>query len=118
MIKTAILSLALSAIAFNANAQAKTGGFEGPSAVANTTVAEAQKMSDDTSVVLTGKIEKGLGDEKYLFSDATGSIVVEIDDEDWRGLVVKPENTVEIRGEVDRELMKDAEIDVDVVKLK
>ncbi len=105
------------AVASQANAQGFGGGFQGPT-ISSSTVAEALKMNDDTPVVLVGKIEKNLGNEKYQFSDKTGSIVVEIDDEDWRGQVVKPENTVEIRGEIDKELLGTPEIDVDVIILK
>ena len=105
--------LAVTAQAYPANG----GGFDGPG-ISTSTVAEALKMQDDTAVILNGKIEKSLGNEKYLFNDGTGTIVVEIDDDDWRGVTVKPENTVEIKGEVDKELMAEPEIDVDTVTLK
>ena len=97
-------------------ATAPRGGFTGPG-LAVSTVAEAAKMSDDQAVVLEGKIKQGLGDEKYLFHDASGEITIEIDDEDWRGLSVGPEDTVEISGEVDKELF-DVKVDVDTIKLK
>lgn len=113
----AILALALTFIASgNAVAKKAGGGFQGPG-VANATVAEALKMSDDTPVVLRGKIEKSLGDEKYQFNDGTGIIVVEIDDDEWNGVVVKPENTVELRGEIDKDMMQAPEVDVNVVIL-
>lgn len=107
------------AVASNANAQAQNlgGGFQGPT-IASTTVADALKFNDDTPVVLVGNIQKNLGNEKYQFADKTGTIVVEIDDEDWRGQVVKPENTVEIRGEIDKELLGTPEVDVDSIILK
>ena len=107
------LSVALSG---NALAKKHGGGFEGPG-VSSSTVAEALKMNDDTPVVLKGKIEKSLGNEKYQFNDGTGVIIIEIDDDEWNGVVVKPENTVEIRGEIDKELMKDPEVDVEVIML-
>ena len=69
------------AVASQANAQGFGGGFQGPT-ISSSTVAEALKMNDDTPVVLVGKIEKNLGNEKYQFSDKTGSIVVEIEDEE------------------------------------
>ena len=102
---------------FMNNAQA---AFEGPNApsVETTTVQKALSMSDETPVVLTGKIINNLGDEKYTFKDATGEIVVEIDDEDWRGLNVTPENTVEIRGEIDKDFYEKAKIDVDMITIK
>ena len=95
---------------------AQQGGFTGPS-IAKSTVAEAKNLSDDTPVILTGKIEKSLGGEKYLFSDQTGSLTVEIDNEDWRGVTVSENDVVEIRGEIDKDLMS-MKIDVDSVVKK
>ena len=114
----AVSALALTfAVASQANAQVYGGGFQGPT-ISSSTVADALKMNDDTPVVLIGKIEKNLGHEKYQFNDGTGTIVVEIDDEDWRGQTVKPENTVEIRGEIDKELLGTPEVDVDSILQK
>ncbi len=94
--------------------------FNGPSAVANTpmTIKQALSLQDDSKVVLQGHIINGLGDEKYTFSDGTDQIVVEIDDEDWAGRKVTPENTVEIFGEVDKDTLKPTEIDVDSFTVK
>lgn len=92
------------------------GGFVGPN-VSATTVEQALKMSDDTPVVLKGKITQGLGDEKYQFTDGTGTIVVEIDDDEWRGITATPEDTVELRGEIDKDLMRTPEVDVDYVTI-
>lgn len=102
-----------------ANAQA-TGGFEGPSAsqLAATTVQEALDLNDEAKVVLQGNIVNSLGDEKYTFKDATGEIVVEIDDEDWHGVKVTPEKTVEIIGEVDKDANEPTKIDIDAVTVK
>ena len=100
----------------NASAQQNLGGFTGPSAVAPTTVAEALQKADNTAVELTGKIEKSLGDEKYQFSDESGKTVVEIDNEDFRGVSVNENDTVKLRGEVDKEFMEAPTIDVDTVE--
>ncbi len=97
-------------------AAAPRGGFTGPG-LAVSTAAEAAKMGDDQPVVLQGKIKQSLGNEKYLFQDASGEITIEIDDDDWRGLSVGPEDTIEISGEVDKELF-DVKVDVDTVQLK
>lgn len=97
-------------------AMALRGGFTGPG-LSVSTVAEANKMSDDQPVVLVGQIQQSLGDEKYLFKDASGTITIEIDDEDWRGVNVTPEDTIEISGEVDKDLF-DIKVDVNTVKLK
>ena len=61
---------------------------------------------------------KELGDEKYLFKDASGTVTVEIDNEDWRGLNVTPQDTVILNGEIDKEMFKDTKIDVDSIALK
>ena len=110
LLSASVLSLA---IGFSASAMA---AFQGPG-VAPTSVADALKLRDDAAVVLTGQIEKSLGNEKYQFKDATGTVVIEIDDEDWRGVDVKPEDTVIIKGEIDKDVFS-TEIDVDSVELK
>ncbi len=111
---------AASVLVLSASAMADNhlgGGFQGPSAVDVVTVEQASKMKDESQVILRGNIESSLGDEKYLFKDKTGSIRVEIDDDDWKGLVVKPTDTVEIKGEVDSHLMKPNDIDVESISL-
>ena len=110
------LGLSTSALASGFTGPQQAGGFQGPG-LAPSSVAEALKLNDDTPVVLVGQIEKSLGDEKYLFKDASGTITIEIDDEDWRGVNVTPEDTIEISGEVDKDLF-DIKVDVDTVKLK
>ncbi|MBP5534874.1 MAG: NirD/YgiW/YdeI family stress tolerance protein [Alphaproteobacteria bacterium] len=95
-------------------------GFDGPRApsLAPTTVQQALTMRDDTVVVLTGHIVHSLGDEKYLFRDDSGEVIIEIDDEDWRGVTVKPEDLVEIVGKVDKEFMERTKIDVETFSIK
>lgn len=116
LLSASVLALSVilsgSALAKNHNPR---GGFQGPG-ITVSTVAEALQMKDDAPVVLKGSIEKSLGHEKYLFKDASGSVTVEIDDDDWRGLTVTPADKVEIRGEVDKDFFK-TEIDVDSVTL-
>lgn len=114
--------LATTALLFSTSlAQAQfAGGFEGPSAVKNNTVTiqDALKQRDDSKVMLKGNIVNSLGDEKYTFKDTTGEVVIEIDDEDWNGMKVTPENTVEIFGEVDKEWNRPTKIDVDSLRVK
>lgn len=100
----------------NPNGALQQGGFSGPG-IAVSTVAEALQMGDDTAVVLEGKIEKSLGKEKYLFKDKSGSVTIEIDDDDWKGVTVTPQNTVVIKGEVEKDFFK-TEIDVNRVEVK
>ncbi|MDR2461479.1 MAG: YgiW/YdeI family stress tolerance OB fold protein [Deltaproteobacteria bacterium] len=86
------------------------GGFQGPGLDVST-VEQALRMSDDSAVILRGNIIQHLGKDNYLFQDGTGSITVDIDDDKWRGVTVKPENLVEIQGEVDKD-WNSIEIDV------
>ncbi len=110
------LGLSTSALASGFTGPQQAGGFQGPG-LAPSSVAEALKLNDDTPVVLIGQIEKSLGDEKYLFKDASGSVTVEIDNEDWRGVTVTPKDTIVLQGEIDKDFFK-TEIDVDSVALK
>jgi uncharacterized protein (TIGR00156 family) len=79
------------------------------------TVETAKSLRDDCPVTLRGKIERFLGDEKYLFTDDTGSIIIEIDNRLWRGISVDQNDTVEITGEVDREFTR-VEIEASSIK--
>ena len=87
------------------------GGFTGPS-VEVITVEQAKNMNDDAFVILRGSIKQNVGDDIYVFTDGTGSINVEIDEDEWNGLNVGPVDVVEIRGEVDKG-WSTLEIDVD-----
>ena len=111
-----VLGISGNALAQQTFGTANQGGYTGPT-IASVSVAEALKLGDDAPVVLQGKIEKSLGGEKYLFTDNTGSVTIEIDDDDWRGLSVDQNDTVEIRGEVDKDFMN-FEIDVDSIAKK
>lgn len=78
------------------------GGFSGPGPdLVN--AKQARNMRDNSRVFLRGSIVQRLGDDKYLFRDSSGTITVDIDDGDWRGLTVTPEDTVEIFGKVDKD---------------
>lgn len=108
-------------VATCASAASNKGGFVGSSKGGKSnmkvvTVAEAKKMKDDADVILVGRITKQLGHEKYTFKDDSGSITVEIDDDDWRGVKVDTNDRVRIYGEVEREKLK-TEIEVKKIEL-
>lgn len=94
----------------------QAGGFTGPDAVRQVTIAEARKLKDDTAVKVRGHFVRSLGGDKYEFRDDTGSITVEVDHEDWRGQQVTPADLVLVTGEVDKGLRK-VELDADRVEI-
>ncbi|MCP8466824.1 NirD/YgiW/YdeI family stress tolerance protein [Pseudomonas sp. ZM23] len=90
-----------------------------PAAAAQvTTVKQAQSAADDTPAVLEGVITKRLHGEHYEFKDATGTIQVEIDHDDWpAGASVSESTKVRLTGEVDHHNRKATDIDVDRVEI-
>lgn len=110
----AVLALAISAGASGftgGNAPTNQGGFLGATQGLNS-VKAALDARDDTFVTIKGKIVAQVAHEKYKFSDGKDTIIIEIDDDDWGGLSVGPDETITIYGEVDSEMLKANEIDV------
>lgn len=96
------------------------GGFQGPTATVETnTVAKALKAWDDSPVVLTGHIVQRMAgsDDKYMFQDGTGQVIVDIDYELFWGKTVTPNNTVRISGEVDKDMFEPTKIDVKLLEV-
>lgn len=118
MKKVLFLSTAL-ICSFTALASAQTnGGFIGNSEnVSITTVNQTENLPDETYVTMQGNITSQVGHEKYMFKDETGTIKVEIDDDDWHGLTVGPEDRLQIQGEVDKSWTKPTKIEVDSIQI-
>ncbi len=93
--------------------------YEGPGvAPTPTSVAEIlRRPVDDQRVTLVGTITRKIGDERYVFTDGTGDIAVEIDDDDLPSQAFGPQDRVEIHGEVDVERDRPLEIDVERIRL-
>jgi len=96
--------------------------FTGPSDVAQaqsreyppTTVREIKAdPKDDMKATLEGRILRKVADEEYLFSDDTGEIRVEIDDDDFPRQPVSETTRVRLEGEVDTHRYKEVDFDVD-----
>ena len=82
------------------------------------TIEQVQGLGDNAPVMLEGMIIQSLGDEKYTFQDPSGAtIIVEIDDEDWKGLKPTPQDVVIITGETDKN-GNITEIDVETIMMK
>ena len=65
-------------------------------------IAAANKAAVDTPVLLEGRITRQVASERYEFTDATGTIVVEIDDEYLPRETFDQNTQLRIKGEVDR----------------
>lgn len=114
------LLLAVPAYAAFDGPNSGAGGFQGPtSGVQADTVKKALSSWDDAPVVLTGHITERLAgsDDKYLFKDDTGQIVVDIDHEVFAGRNVTPQTRVRLSGKVDKDMMEPTKIDVKVLEI-
>lgn len=118
--KTTLALLAASAIAISATAYAEQPVNQ--AALSNTqttpvTVTQAKSLKDNSKVTLKGQVVRSLGNEKYEFKDATGTIVADIDDELWKGQPISNTAVVTLVGEIDHDSFpkKTVEVDVDEV---
>lgn len=112
MLKKLILS-AIAIVALSGVAHAQyTGpsGHTGPKSVADV----LKNPVDDQYVQLKGQLIRQVGNEKYIFTDGTGEIRVEIDNKLLTG-PIDDKTTVIIRGEVEKDFLESPEIDVDSV---
>ena len=123
--KKVILSLALACVtAFAANGgfagaeqnHSQKGGFVDNAKISVMSVKEALNARDDTRAVLRGKIVREIKHEKYLFTDGKSNIIAEIDDDVWLGLVVTPNDFIEIEGYIDNDAFERTEIEVKRIK--
>ena len=86
------------------------GAFAGPGMNKNTktkqptywSVMEVVELPDNSPVVMRGRITKNMGDEMFVFEDNSGTIMLEIDEEDWNGNTVRVDDIVTIYGNVDK----------------
>ena len=65
-------------------------------------VMEVVSLPDKSPVTMRGRITKSMGDEVYVFEDSSGTIMLEIDEEDWNGKTVRVDDIVTVYGNVDK----------------
>ena len=105
------------AICGNAFAKdSKKGFIFVPENVVIETVENVKTKADETFVYMQGQIVKALGDDKYAFTDKTGEIVLEIDNDEFDGVTVAAGELIEVSGEIDKDMMKPAKVDVKSIK--
>ncbi|WP_447970239.1 NirD/YgiW/YdeI family stress tolerance protein [Nitrospira sp. M1] len=90
--------------------------FRGAGSADVRTVSAAQEAIDDSWVSLTGTIVRQVSAERYLFQDATGTMIVEIDHEKWGNVQANPQTTLHISGEIDKEWTT-TELEVETVEV-
>ncbi len=105
------LLLALS-LGLTASAAAQFVG-PGTSEAPTTVQSILDNPQDDQTVTLQGMVLEKVGHEKYAFSDDTGQIRIEIDDDVFPPQRVTPDMTVEIYGEVEKDFLRSPEVDVE-----
>ncbi len=116
-VMVALFCFLIAATAAQAKNKHKNQGFVFvPKNVVIETVADAKDKDDNTLVVMQGQIVKALGDDKYMFTDETGEIILDIDQDDFNNVTVTEGEIIQITGDVDKELMKPTEIDVKQIK--
>lgn len=77
-------------------------GFSQNAATNNTVRDVLNQGRDDQKVTLTGKLTNYLGHDRYEFTDDSGSIEVELDDDrDWSS--IRKDQLITIFGKVDRD---------------
>lgn len=82
------------------------------------TIAQVQQLQDETGVTLNGEIVRQLATQSddFELKDKTGSIIIEVDDEQWKSLKLKAGDKVRILGEVDTH--SDQPTDIDVIQIE
>ncbi|MGY0147473.1 NirD/YgiW/YdeI family stress tolerance protein [Edwardsiella tarda] len=91
------------------------GGFNGPAVVvvSSDEINSYSWVQDDKPVILEGHIVNSLGGDHYLFQDAKGSVMVEIDHEEWWGVNATPQTRLRLYGSVDKDVAERVSVDVD-----
>lgn len=87
--------------AYPVNQGFQGGGTAVGSAVS--TIKDVMNMYDDQIATIKGNITSRISDDKYLFKDATGEMVVEIDYKYLAGVQVTEKDVLVLTGKVDRD---------------
>lgn len=93
--------------------------YVGPSAApAYASVAEVLKNPvEDAAVVFEGHVIRHLGKDKYVFTDGTAEIRIEVDQKHFPASPIDDKTKVRIRGEIERDSRQGPEIDVDNLEI-
>ncbi len=67
--------------------------------------------------MLSGYLIRKTGKEKYIFSDGVSEMTVDIDDKYLPATPISEKTKVQIRGEIDKDLFRSPEVEVDFVSV-
>lgn len=117
-----LLTIALTALTSTAAVAQYVGPSDGVSSEtvkypASTVAGILTDPRDDAKVTLEGHLLRKTGHETYVFSDGTGEITVEIDDDDLPSQPVDADTKIRIEGEIDTHLIKDTDVNADRVTI-
>jgi uncharacterized protein (TIGR00156 family) len=93
--------------------------YTGPGAqpVATDLQTVLDKPVDDQRVILRGKLIRQVSTDKYIFSDGSREIRVDIDRKLFPARPIAATTQVEIVGEVEKDFLESLEIDVDALRV-
>ncbi len=89
-----------------------TGGFSGPGPREITQADQVKNAPDEAPCVLVGNIVEQIRHDKYTFQDASGTVVVEIENKIFGNNEVTPQTKVKLVGEVDRKRQRPNEVEI------
>ncbi len=116
-------ALALAAAVAAACPAAASASFQGPvndQGIESMSVDKVLSLKfDRENVCITGRITSRLAgsEDRYLFQDMSGEMMVEIDDRVFAGQVVTPQDRVRLCGEVDVEYFRPNEFDAETLQV-
>ena len=91
-------------------------GFQGGSLNCSVVpIKDVMNMYDDQITSIRGNIVNRISDDKYLFRDKSGEMVVEIDYKYWNGIQADEKTVLELTGKVDKDY-NSVTLDVFMVK--
>jgi uncharacterized protein (TIGR00156 family) len=96
------------------------GGFAGPGApVALQQAKQVGSAADNTPAVLTGHLVEQIAgtDDTFYFEDASGRVLVEIDQKVFGTKTITPKDTVRLHGKVDKDVMEQTKLDVKMLEV-